>query len=236
MRQGVRMGVLLPAMLVLISGCATKGWVREELGKREADLSQRIVKVDDRVGEETLRVDKRVEGVEGRLTQEAQRVEGMGVRVGTLETSVTSTSEVVRSAREHADAAMAKAEGVDSRLTRLWTNRYNPKVVDTVNVQFGFDRAALDDGGQTALLGVVKELQANPGLVVELTGYTDMKGAREYNYALSQRRVESVRRFLVEKGVQIARIHAVGLGALADSATPEAQKRRVTTKLMLDQD
>jgi outer membrane protein OmpA-like peptidoglycan-associated protein len=223
-------------MLILISGCATKNWVREELGKREAEISQRIVKVDDRVGEETLRVDKRVEGVEGRVTQEAQRVDGMGVRVGTLETSVTSTSEAVRTARERADAAMAKAEGVDSRLTRLWANRYNPKVVDSVNVQFGFDRAMLDDGAQTALLGVVKELQANPSLIVELIGYTDMKGPREYNYALSQRRVESVRRFLVEKGVQVARIQAVGLGAMTDRATPEAQKRRVTAKLMLDQD
>ena len=43
-------------------------------------------------------------------------------------------------------------------------------------------------------------------------------------------------RFLVERGVQIARIHAVGLGALADRSTPEAEKRRVTAKLMIDQD
>jgi outer membrane protein OmpA-like peptidoglycan-associated protein len=236
MRQVARIGVLLPAMLIVVSGCATKNWVREELGKREAEVNQRIVKVGDRAGEETQRVDKRVEGVEGRVTEEAQKVDGMGVRVGTLETSVASTSEAVRTARERADAALAKAEGVDGRLTRLWANRYSPKVVETVNVHFGFDRATLDDGAQTALLGLVKELQANPNLVVELTGYTDMKGPREYNVVLSQRRVESVRRFLVEKGVQIPRIQAVGLGAMTDSATPETQKRRVTAKLMLDQD
>ena len=89
---------------------------------------------------------------------------------------------------------------------------------------------------QTTLLGLVKEMQANPGLTVELAGYTDMKGARDYNYNLSQRRVEAVRRFLVERGVQIGRIQAVGLGALSDRATPEAQKRRVAAKLMIDQD
>ena len=103
-------------------------------------------------------------------------------------------------------------------------------------MQFGFDRSELDDGAQTTLLGLVKELQANPGLTVELVGYTDMKGARDYNYTLSQRRVDSVRRFLVEKGVQIARIQAVGLGALSDPGTPEAQKRRVAAKLMIDKD
>jgi outer membrane protein OmpA-like peptidoglycan-associated protein len=237
MRHVSRTGVLVSATLLIVAtGCATKGWVREEMGKQEAQVGQRIGQVDERIGAEAQRVDKRVDSVEGRVSQEAQKTDGMGVRVGTLETSITSTSEAARGARERADAAMSKAEGVDSRLTKLWNNRYNAKVVETVNVQFGFNRSELDDGAQTTLLGLVKEMQANPGLTVELAGYTDMKGARDYNYNLSQRRVESVRRFLVERGVQIGRIQAVGLGALSDRATPEAQKRRVAAKLMIDQD
>jgi outer membrane protein OmpA-like peptidoglycan-associated protein len=227
-------------LLIVATGCATKGWVREEMSKQDAQVGQRIVQVDERIGSEAQRVDKRVDTVdkrvdtvEGRVSQEAQKTD---VRVGTLETTVTSTSEAVRGARERADAAMAKAEGVDGRLTRLWSNRYNGKVVETVNVQFGFNRSELDDGAQTTLLGLVKEMQANPGLTVDLVGYTDTKGPRDYNYSLSQRRVEAVRRFLVEKGVQIGRIQAVGLGALSDRGTPEAQKRRVAAKLMIDQD
>jgi outer membrane protein OmpA-like peptidoglycan-associated protein len=237
MRHVSRTGVLLSATLLIVAtGCATKGWVREEMSKQEAQVGQRIGQVDERIGSEAQRVDKRVDTVEGRVSQEAQKTEGMGTRVGTLESSITSTSEAARGARERADAAMAKAEGVDGRLTKLWNNRYNAKVVDTVNVQFGFDRSELDDGAQTTLLGLAREMQANPGLTVELVGYTDMKGAREYNYTLSQRRVDSVRRFLVEKGVQVGRIQAVGLGALSDRATPEAQKRRVAAKVMVDQD
>ena len=240
MRHVSRTGVLVSATLLIVAtGCATKGWVREEMGKQEAQVGQRIGQVDERIGTEAKRVDavdKRIDTVEGRVSQEAQKTDGMGVRVGTLETSITSTSEAARGAQERADAAMAKAEGVDSRLTKLWNNRFNAKVVETVNVQFGFNRSELDDGAQTTLLGLVKEMQANPGLTVELAGYTDMKGARDYNYNLSQRRVESVRRFLVERGVQIGRIQAVGLGALSDRATPEAQKRRVAAKLLVDQD
>ena len=231
-----RMKVVLPVVLVLVAGCATRGWVREELAKKENAIGQRIDQVDDRVGAETQRVDRRVDTVEGRVSQEAQKSETMGVRVGTLEQNVTSTSEAVRGARERADAAMAKADTVDGRLTKLWNNRYNGKVVETINVQFGFDRSELDDGAQTMLVGLARELQANPGLTVELVGYTDMKGNREYNYTLSQRRVDAVRRFLVEKGVQVARIQAVGLGAMSDRGTPDAQKRRVTAKLMIDQD
>ena len=237
MKHVSRTGVLVSATLLIVAtGCATKGWVREEMGKQEAQVGQRIGQVDERIGAEAQRVDKRVDSVEGRVSQEAQKTDGMGVRVGTVETAITSTSEAARGARERADAAMAKAEGVDGRLTKLWNNRYNAKVAETVNVQFGFNRSELDDGAQTTLLGLVKEMQANPGLTVELAGYTDTKGARDYNYNLSQRRVESVRRFLVERGVQIGRIQAVGLGALSDRATPEAQKRRVAAKLMIDQD
>jgi outer membrane protein OmpA-like peptidoglycan-associated protein len=234
MRHVSRTGVLVSVTLLIVAtGCATKGWVREEMGKQEAQVGQRIGQVDDRIGAEAQRVDKRVDTVEGRVSQEAQKTD---VRVGTLETSITSTSEAARGARERADAAMAKAEGVDGRLTKLWNNRYNAKVADTINVQFGFDRSELDDGAQTTLLGLVREMQANPGLTVELIGYTDTKGPRDYNYNLSQRRVDSVRRFLVEKGVQIGRIQAVGLGALSDRGTPESQKRRVAAKLMVDQD
>jgi outer membrane protein OmpA-like peptidoglycan-associated protein len=160
----------------------------------------------------------------------------MGVRVGTIESTVSSTSDAVRSASERASAAMAKAESVDSRVTRLWTNRYNPRVVETLNVQFRFNRSDLDDGAQTALLGLARELQSNAALTVELVGYTDMKGAREYNYQLSQRRVDAVRRFLVANGVQIARIQAVGLGAITEPGLSDAEKRRVTAKLMIDQD
>ena len=138
---------------------------------------------------------------------------------------------------------MTRAEGVDGRVTKLWSaqqsakqNRHDATIVDTLHVQFGFDRSDLDDGAQTALLGLVKELQANSNLTVELVGYTDTKGAREYNNMLSQRRVDAVRRFLVEKGVQTSRIQAVGLGPLGDRAVPEAQKRRVSARLLIGQD
>ena len=254
MRHVSRTGVLLPALLLIAaSGCATKGWVLEELGRQQAgvsrqqaemgnqqaEMSQRI----DQVGSETQRVNKRVDSVEGRANQAFQKAESTGVRLGAVESSVTSASEAARGARERADAAMTKAEGVSGGLTKLRSNldstklnRHSTRTVETVNVQFGFDRADLDDGAQTTLLGLVKDLQANPNLIIELVGYTDMKGARDYNYNLSQRRVDAVRRFLVERGVQTSRIQAVGLGALGDRAVPEAQKRRVSARLMIEQD
>jgi len=232
MKPIYRIGVLLPAVLILASGCATKGWVRETLDKKEAEIDQRVAVVGQRVDT----VGQRVDTVDGRVTQESERIQGVGSRVNTLETSVTEVSEAARGAKEASNAALAKSDDVDRRVTRLWTSRHSPRQVDSVELFFGFDRADLDDKAQTALANLAKDLQSNPNLIVELTGFTDTRGSREYNYQLSQRRVESVRRFLVERGVQLSRILSVGLGPLADSSAPEPQKRRVTAKLMLEQD
>lgn len=210
-----RIAILLPAVLMAASGCATKDWVRDLMGKKEVEIDQRM--------------DQRVDGVNTQIkTVESQ--------VKTVESSLGETTQLARGAGERADAAMAKAGGVDSRLTRIWSTRYNQKAVDTVEIYFGFDQADLSDGAQTALVGVVKELDASPTLVVRLGGFTDPKGTKNYNYGLAQRRVDAVRRFLAEKGVQLSRVQAIGMGSLEDPGIPDDKKRRVTVTLMIDSD
>jgi outer membrane protein OmpA-like peptidoglycan-associated protein len=208
MRQLRWIAVLLPAVLMTLSGCATKDWVRDLVGKRQVETDQRV----------------------------DQKVDAVNTQVKAVEASLGDTTQLARGANEKADAAMTKATNVDSRLTRVWSNRYNQKAVDTVDIYFGFNQADLSDGAQTALLGVVKELDASPTLVVQLGGFTDPKGTKNYNYTLAQRRVDAVRRFLAEKGVQLSRVQAIGMGSLDDPAIPDDKKRRVTVTLMIDQD
>jgi outer membrane protein OmpA-like peptidoglycan-associated protein len=234
-----RIGILLPAALILLSGCATKDWVRESLQRKSIEIGQKVEVVDQRVdtvGQRVDTVDQKVGTVDGRVSQEAGRIDKVGTRVDKVEGTVTEVGETAKGAKEIGNSAMAKADDVDKRLTRLWTNRFNARLVDTVQVFFGFDRAELDDRAQTALANMAKDLQGNPNMIVELAGYTDARGPREYNYQLSQRRVESVRRFLIEKGVQMSRIQSVGLGPIAEPGAPDPEKRRVTAKMMLEQD
>ena len=70
---------------------------------------------------------------------------------------------------------------------------------------------------------------------MDLEGYTDPTGSKDYNVALSQRRVEAVRRYFVEQGAEMPRIHSVGLGPLNGGKGQEelAKQRRVTVKLMI---
>jgi len=199
--------VAVTAAGLLLSGCATKDWVRDMMGKAAADT-------DSKIGEQKI------------------RVEGMGFRMAKVEEQATKAGERADAAHARAEAAHVRADGVDERLTRLWSSRHKRQDVESMDVTFGFDRWELDDGAQTTLLGFIKELQANPNLTVDLTGYTDPTGDVPYNIGLSQRRVEAVRRFLVSKGVALPRIQAIGLGVLDDGALTDAQKRRVTVRLM----
>ena len=132
--------------------------------------------------------------------------------------------------------ALAKATDTDQRLTKLWANRDKRTLTDTVVVQFDFDKWMLDDGAQTRLLALAKQLQEQPQLTIELEGFTDSIGPVPYNIGLSQRRAESVRRFLVEKGVELPRIHSIGMGDIrpvADNKTKQGrdQNRRVSIRL-----
>jgi outer membrane protein OmpA-like peptidoglycan-associated protein len=197
MVQLMRIGMLLPIVLVAVSGCATKDWVRSLLEENEIQMNQRL--------------------------------DGLGDQIKT-------TGQLARGANERADAAMNRVESVDGRLTRLWSNRFRQRVVDTVEIYFSSDKADLSEGAQVVLLDVVNELQASPTLIVRLRGFSDLTGARDYNYGLAQRRVEAVWRFLEEKGVELSRVQEIRLGPLADRRTPEAKKRRVTVTLMADVD
>jgi outer membrane protein OmpA-like peptidoglycan-associated protein len=225
MRRSITLGVLMPAVALVLTGCATKDWVRETLGKKEAEINQRVDGVETRVDQES----RRIATVEGMVT------EGNG-RITALESSVGQATETARQAQARADAAHARADEVDNRLTRLWSNRHKRNTVETVHLLFAFDRADLSDAAQTALLNIVKELQQNPNLTVELQGYADPTGPRDYNVTLSQRRVEAVRRYLVDKGTELPRITSIGLGAILDKGEDNAKKRRVTVNLMVHSD
>jgi outer membrane protein OmpA-like peptidoglycan-associated protein len=215
MRQAVMVGVVLPAALLLVSGCATKKWVTEYVGKEKVEIDQRFTGVDKKMGDETQRIDQKVDGVDSRLTQ---------------------TTETAKGAKDRADGAYTKADETNSRLTRLWSNRNTRNQAEIYQVLFAFDKWDLNDGAQTTLVSIIKEMKENPNLTVDLQGYADPVGTYPYNVGLSQRRVESVRRFLVEKGIELPRINLIGLGPIAEKGTPNAEKRKVTVRLMVNKE
>ena len=222
--SAMRIAIVLPAIAVLAPGCATKDWVTKVLSQERVETESRVTQVEQRVDSEGRRISGDVETLGGRVKTVQEATEAN-------RTLATEARERADGAAMKADGAIAKATDVDGRLTRLWATRHKRSVVDSTKVHFGFNRFDLDDGAQTALLPAIDELKKNPALGVVLEGYTDPRGAKNYNLELARRRVESVQRYLVSQGVEMWRINALGFGPLETTNVADKEKRRVTVTL-----
>ncbi len=105
------------------------------------------------------------------------------------------------------------------------------------NIYFDFDKYELKQESFTELSRVVKFLNDNPNVKIEISAHTDSKGSDDYNLSLSQKRAESVVSYLTSKGIDPARLFAKGYGEaipLGDNNTEEgmAKNRRVEMKIL----
>lgn len=85
-----------------------------------------------------------------------------------------------------------------------------PVVID--NIFYDFDKATLRPESKKALDEMIKMLNDNPNVTIELGAHTDRKGTDQYNERLAQRRAQSVVDYLIAGGIEAARLEAKGYG------------------------
>ncbi|MBQ4445190.1 MAG: OmpA family protein, partial [Prevotella sp.] len=99
-----------------------------------------------------------------------------------------------------------------------------PVLID--NIFYDFDKATLRPESATALDELVKLLNENPNITIELAAHADYRGRAQYNKNLSQRRAESVVRYLIDHGIAADRLTPVGYGV----ERPKKIRKKVTEK------
>ena len=85
-----------------------------------------------------------------------------------------------------------------------------PVVIE--NIFYDFDKATLRPESKKALDEMIKMLNDNPNVTIELGAHTDRKGSEQYNERLAQRRAQSVVDYLIAGGIDAARLEAKGYG------------------------
>lgn len=85
-----------------------------------------------------------------------------------------------------------------------------PVVID--NIFYDFDKATLRPESKKALDEMIKMLNDNPNVTIELGAHTDRKGTDQYNERLAQRRAQSVVDYLIAGGIETDRLEAKGYG------------------------
>ena len=233
--------ILCTGIALLGTACATKGFVREQVGSTETKLSARVDGTDAALKQTSETTAANTQAIDA----SRKDIQGLDGKVQGLDGKVGQVGALAADAKKQADSASEAVRDTDSRMqalnTRL-TNRNKFAMVETKSVYFDFDKAALRDEGVNEIEDVAKALKADPNAVVELQGFADGRGAERYNYQLTRERVDAVARYLVQRhGIELRRIHTVGMGkvvlAAGERASNEtyAKARRVDIKLLSPQ-
>jgi len=108
-------------------------------------------------------------------------------------------------------------------------------------IRYDLDKATLRESAKERLDTLTNFLELNDNLVIEVRAHTDVRGDKDYNMDLSQRRAQSVVDYLVKKGIDPERLKAEGFGeskpAIENAQSDEEhQRNRRTTLKTLRQD
>jgi len=215
----------MATLTAFVTGCATKGYVRNNV----APVQQKLDQVADQANQQGEALQQTRQDVEKHTTQ------------------IAGVDEKATGADRRAGDAMNRAQASDQKATQntqeiaglrsAITNLDNYKVVQTATVLFPFDRATLKPEDKQQLDQLVIQAGRLKRYFIAIEGYTDPTGDAAYNLDLSKRRAEAVVQYLAgEKDVDFNRIHTIGLGEqkLVDEATTRdarARNRRVEVKI-----
>ncbi len=181
-------------------------------------------------------IDARVAPAEDRLTaaeQNAQRISG---QIDELMAISNAAKGGAKAAQDTADAAVAGVNATNERISSL----DDFVVQSTATVNFKVNSAVLSADAKASLDQVAVAAKSLRGYVIEVTGFASAEGSTARNKALSQKRAQAVKEYLIENhDVDLRRFSdSYGFGelkAVADNSTREGreQNRRVEVKLLV---
>lgn len=97
-------------------------------------------------------------------------------------------------------------------------------------IQFGSNKSTINEKSAKEIDEVVAILKENKDLKLEIQGHSDSKGNTAYNYKLSQKRADSVKKYITDKGIESKRIISKGYGPSQPMATNETAEGRALNR------
>jgi len=210
--------LLLLSGAALLSGCATKAYVRENVDPLQTKLDQ----------------------VAQQLQQTQQNVEKNTTAISATDEKATSAdlraTDAINGAKQAKQTADQNSQEI-RQLRKVVANIDNYKVTDQCTVLFPVNSAKLDAEGKQELDHLVSNTNSLKRYFLAVAGYTDQSGSPEYNLALSRRRTDAVVLYLAsQRNVPFYQMRTIGFGErqLVDdgiSREARAMSRRVEVRI-----
>jgi outer membrane protein OmpA-like peptidoglycan-associated protein len=209
----------------------------KELGAYRVYLADRKVATARALAETRFAEDQRAaisaQREKARLDARTQEANVAENQVATARIAAASSDQQAAEMQRQIASSDQEAAEMQRQIDALQAKVTDRGLVLTLgDVLFESGRADLRAGADSKLNKLVAFLNKYPDRVVTIEGYTDSVGSEDYNQALSQRRADSVRSYLLREGIESGRISASGMGennpvAGNDSALGRQQNRRV---------
>jgi OmpA-OmpF porin, OOP family len=209
--------------LSFATGCATKRYVRNET----APTINKVNELDELMAKNT----NSIKEVDSRAQQGLQ---GVNQKADAADQKALAAGQAADQAQQAATSAQNGATSLANTAANL--DNYHP-IVDA-SVHFGMDKSSLTSKAKDALDQLGAEMQNAKNFILVVDGNTDSGGDANYNYQLSQRRADTVIRYLASKySVPAYKIHVIGLGKDKPvepnkTSAGRAMNRRVDVHLM----
>lgn len=223
----VKMPAVMAGVTVLALGswgCATKKHVREAIAPVQNQVNE--------VQKQTADNKQAIGDLERQVSVADEKAGDAGKMATDAGAAAAKANEAAMRAGQKADGANSLAQETSNSLKGVVDNLDNYRLVDTKKVYFRFGQSSLSKDEQAQLDEMVKNLASMKNVVIEVEGYTDRTGSKNYNLALSQKRAEAVVRYLAAQNVPLRRIHQLGVGeAQSDGRANNKEDRRVDVRV-----
>jgi OmpA-OmpF porin, OOP family len=221
----------LGGVILLIAGTTGCLATHKYVQTQEAATNANVKAVDHKVDTKTSELDQRISDVDRHAEQ---GYSDATAKAESADKDAQKADQDAQAAQQTADKGVTTAQQAEQQIDNI--DNYQP--VKTQNVLFGFNRSDLTQDDQQQLADVAQSLTSMKHYAIEVEGFTDSTGPKEYNLELSQRRADTVVRYLTEdQHVPLVKIHMLGLGVdepAADNHTSDGRKqnRRVEIRVM----
>jgi outer membrane protein OmpA-like peptidoglycan-associated protein len=228
MRKSLIAASLLSLTVALAPACATKKYVRTEVGN----------------------VNSKVDTLSGTVEQTQARVQQDEARIGQVDQKAEAAGTAATAAQNTATAAQQSARQVDTKVDRVSADlsaniAAGRKLVYEVTLSedqgnFRFGKTELPDEAKSRIDQVVGDLKGEAGkdIYIEIEGHTDNVGSTEVNYELGMERAEAVKRYLyAQHQIPLHKINVISYGeekpvAPNNTRDGRAQNRRVVIRVL----
>ncbi len=241
------MGTVLVVSL-LGTGCATKKYVAKTIAPVEQRVSgteSKNTEQDKTIasqGSEIEVLDRSLSQTKEKLTDTDSKAVRAGEAAKVADQKAGNAQQAADGAHQAADGARSFAEQGLNRLDQTVQSMNKFQMLKSESVRFGFNKDTLDPDAKAQLDDLSKQAGGLNRYVIEVQGFTDKSGSASYNETLSERRAQTVARYLANQyQIPVRSISMLGSGyaqPVADDKTRDGRKmnRRVEVRLWVPED